>query len=142
MLDDDDGDESSILLDDTRSRRISSAGVEGQDHERQHLVGDDEDEEDGLADEVRSFRSSASMDEDRNQHKGKLDAIMNNASARMSHLDVHAQLDEGEGSQTDGIIDAKKPKEGNLASKAGIILVRSVFIPYKMTSSLFRKGYT
>lgn len=122
LLDDDDEDSSSILLDDARSRRISS-GIDGQDHERQFLVGGDEEEEDALADEVRSFRSSVSMDEEREQQKGKLGLLMNNASARMSHLDVHASQDEGEGSQHEGAAEGKKPKNGGLAAKAGIILV-------------------
>ena len=51
-------DASSILLDDTRSRRLSGLRTEGEDHETQFLVGNDEDEaeREGLEDEVQSFR--------------------------------------------------------------------------------------
>ncbi|KAI0340319.1 MFS general substrate transporter [Trametopsis cervina] len=111
-------DTSSIVLDDTRSRRISQPGVES-DPERQFLVASDEEDE-TLEDEVRSFRSSASMDEDREQVTNTYGSLMNNPSARMSHLDVH-------GGASDGLHDesaaAKSPEAGSLAAKAGIILV-------------------
>ncbi len=117
-----DEDAASILLDDTRSRRISQAGSEAQDPERQFLVGNDEDGDEHLEDEVRSFRSSASMDEDRNQHKHKYGSLMQNDSARMSHLDVHGAGVSGSHLE-DGTLHNNKPKDGNLAAKAGIILV-------------------
>lgn len=129
-------------MDDARSRRISAGDVDGQAHERQLLVGSGEDEDDALEDEVRSFRSSASMDEEPDQQKAKYASLMNNASARMSRLEVHTS--EGEGSQAGGVVEGKKPKEGNLAAKAGIILVCSTHrtFVFDMTNENWRKGYT
>lgn len=142
LLDDDDGDASSILLDDARSRRISAGDVDGQAHERQLLVGNGEDEDEALEDEVRSFRSSASMDEDPGQQKAKYASLMNNASARMSHLEVHTS--EAEGSQAGDVAEGIKPKGGNLAAKAGIILVCSIYLSplFDMTHLNWRKGHT
>jgi solute carrier family 45, member 1/2/4 len=118
LSDPNDEDASSILLDDTRSRRI---GNEVQDPERQLLVGN-EDEDENLEDEVRSFRSSASMDEDQDQQRNRIGSLMQNDSARMSHLDVHGS--GASGSRLGGGVDGGKTNEGSLAAKAGIILVR------------------
>ncbi|KAI0088334.1 major facilitator superfamily domain-containing protein [Irpex rosettiformis] len=127
LSDQGDEDASSILLDDTRSRRISQAGSEMQDPERQFLVGNDDGDE-HPEDEVHSFRSSASMDEDRNRPKPEYGSLMQNDSARMSHLDVHGV--GGSGSHLEvGALDHNKPRDGNLAAKAGIILgIHNVFI--------------
>ena len=142
MSDEGDEEAASILLDDTRSRRISQAGSEAQDPERQFLVGNDEDGDEHLEDEVRSFRSSTSMDDDRDGRKHKYGSLMQNDSARMSHLDVH-----GAGSsQTHlevGVLDGSKPRDGNLAAKAGIILVSAFDNPtFLLVSDFIRTGDT
>ncbi|KIP03126.1 hypothetical protein PHLGIDRAFT_111240 [Phlebiopsis gigantea 11061_1 CR5-6] len=118
-------DASSIHLDDTRSRIAP-------DHERQFLVGADEEEEqeqEGLEDEVRSFRSSVSMDDE--EQRPKLNSIMSNSSARMSHLDVPgAQSSRGFGDADGELSGAPREKtRGGLAAKAGIILgIHNIFI--------------
>ncbi|EKM56768.1 uncharacterized protein PHACADRAFT_254080 [Phanerochaete carnosa HHB-10118-sp] len=121
-------DANSIVLDDTRSRRLSGRGG-GEEYERQFLVGNDEDEErEGLEDEVQSFRSSVSMDTE--QERAKAELFMNNASARRSHLNVndasssrlslHADYEES---------IPKEKKGGGLAAKAGIILgIHNIFV--------------
>ncbi|KAJ3559646.1 hypothetical protein NM688_g217 [Phlebia brevispora] len=116
-------DASSILLDDTRSHRNTVTEEEGQDHERQFLVGDAEDEE--LEDEVRSFRSSASMDDE--PERGKLDALMHNAAARTSYLNVS----HGAGPSHDAEDDSgRTPRRGGgLAAKAGTIMgIHNIFV--------------
>ena len=107
------------MLHDTRTRR---SGDLGDAHERQALVGSDvaEDEERALEDEVRSFRSSASIDSERDGHVG---ALMGNAAARLSHLDVHAD-DADEGVDADALGEGETGEKG-LAGKAGIIIVSS-----------------
>ena len=110
-------DASSILLDDTRSRRASNSVADARDHERQFLVGDDEED---LADEVRSFRSSVSMDDE--SERSKLGPLLHNTSARTSHLDVTTY---GQPSRDEDDEDEPALKKGNsLASKAGTIMVR------------------
>lgn len=116
-------DANSIVLDDARARRLSGHG-DGEDHERQFLVGNDEEEEhEELEDEVQSFRSSMSMDTE--QERAKAELFMNNASARRSHLDVHVASSSRLSLHLDGEGEvAKEKKGGGLAAKAGIILVR------------------
>ena len=106
------------MLDDTRTRRISNSNVEALEPERQFLVGNDEDED--LADEVRSFRSSASMDEEDASDRGH-GPLMSNNTARTSHLDVGHFGD----SNRDEYEDSEHfPRKGNgLAAKAGTIMV-------------------
>lgn len=117
-------DASSIHLEDTRSRRISDSGVDGQDHERQFLVGNDDEEEQGLEDEVQSFRSSASMDGE--GERAKIGSLLGNSNARMSHLDVPGMSRAGE--DEDGSGPSGK-RGGGLAAKAGIILgIHNIFI--------------
>lgn len=125
---DDIEDANSIVLDDTRSRRLSDRS-DGEEHERQFLVGHaDEDEPEPLEDEVQSFRSSVSMDTE--QQRAKAELFMHNATARRSHLDVgttsgsrltlHADHDE---------TPPKEKKGGGLAAKAGIILgIHNIFV--------------
>ena len=116
-------DASSILLDDARSRRASNAGLRGrgQDHERQFLVGNED--EDDPADDVRSFGSSASIDDE--PERGKLSSLLDNAAARASHLD----FDRYGESSGDEDLNAEPPmRKGNgLAAKAGTIMVRIHF---------------
>lgn len=106
------------MLSDTRtSRRSGDIVFDSDDQERQQfLVGEDEDE-DPLADEVRSFRSSASMDEQDGAHDRPTNTLMSNASARMSHIQVGDLVDE----QANGAVEPRKG--GGLAAKAGVILV-------------------
>ncbi|KAI0943211.1 hypothetical protein AcW1_002427 [Taiwanofungus camphoratus] len=143
-------DASSIMLQDTRTRRASGdIALGGDEHERQFLVGDDEDDEDEdedenvtlrddertrkeeedreLEEEVRSFRSSASMDSsdepgDRDGVRERRDAFMNNATARTSHLDV-GMPDENDDTHEEG------ETRSGLAAKAGIIIgIHNIFI--------------
>ncbi|KAF7792216.1 hypothetical protein EIP86_003250 [Pleurotus ostreatoroseus] len=125
------GDASSIMLEDTRSHRASALDEEGQDHERQFLVGNAE--EDELADEVRSFRSSASMDGEPEPGRGTLGSLLHNADARMSHLDVSYGAGAGRGAEDDG--GAARRGGGSLAAKAGTIMVRSAFAQLRRTRS-------
>ncbi|KAI0694137.1 major facilitator superfamily domain-containing protein [Cytidiella melzeri] len=129
LSDEDEEDASSILLDDTRSRRVSQVGAESQDPERQLLVGNhQEEEEENLADEVRSFGSSASMDEDQHPLKTGSESLMHDESARTSHLDVRDAGAPGSSYAENSGAD-RKLKDGNLAAKAGIILgIHNVFI--------------
>lgn len=121
----DDRDASSIMLADTRTRHRSRPA--SPDEERQFLVagpGDDEDEDEGegLEAEVRSFRSSASMDGEEQEgdahrlQQERRGDFMANSAARASHLQVHG-ADEPEWEGEEG------KKAGGLAAKAGIILV-------------------
>ncbi|KAI0926618.1 hypothetical protein AcV7_010403 [Taiwanofungus camphoratus] len=143
-------DASSIMLQDTRTRRASGdIALGGDEHERQFLVGDDEDDEDEdedenvtlrddertrkeeedreLEEEVRSFRSSASMDSsdepgDRDGVRERRDAFMNNPTARTSHLDV-GMPDENDDTHEEG------EARSGLAAKAGIIIgIHNIFI--------------
>ncbi|OCH90826.1 MFS general substrate transporter [Obba rivulosa] len=140
------GDAASIMLLDTRTGRRSGDMVLGADEdERQFLVGDDEDENENdiarlndsmrrrsverdLEEEVRSFRSSASIDSaDGLGVPGHVQehGLMRNVAARMSHLDVHggAPLEDEE----DGAVDANEG--GGLAAKAGIVIgIHNIFI--------------
>ncbi len=91
-------------------------GADAVNEERQFLVGEDEDD----YEEVRSFRSSESIDsqegaEERQRHNN----IMGNAHARTSHLEVHTTEDQ---------MPHKGRHRGGLAAKAGIILVRSIIL--------------
>ncbi|KAH9930693.1 MFS general substrate transporter [Fomitopsis serialis] len=122
--DSDDRDTASIMLADTRHRSRPAS----PDEERQFLVADPGDEDEGLEAEVRSFRSSASMDESDHEREAlrhqqeRRGEFMSNASARMSHLEVHGDGEpdwEGDGGK----------EGGGLAAKAGIILgIHNVFI--------------
>ncbi|KAI0080485.1 MFS general substrate transporter [Panus rudis PR-1116 ss-1] len=119
-------DTTSILLNDTRtSRRSGDVGLGADDDERQFLVGhDNDDDDDGLAEEVRSFRSSVSMDgETLAEEQAPRGSIMNNVHARMSHLQIDSPslpLDD---------VDSHKDGRRGLAAKAGIILgIHNVFI--------------
>ncbi|KZT71321.1 MFS general substrate transporter [Daedalea quercina L-15889] len=121
----DDRDTASIMLEDTRTRHRSRPA--SPDEERQFLVADPEDEDEGLEAEVRSFRSSASMDgsdherDAGRQQQERRSAFMSNASARASHLQVTGDESDWEGD------DAKKG--GGLAAKAGVILgIHNVFV--------------
>ncbi|KAK7678039.1 hypothetical protein QCA50_018980 [Cerrena zonata] len=126
ILTSDSPDEShTILLSDTRtSRRSGDIVFDSDDQERQQfLVGDDEDEN-GLADEVRSFRSSVSMDEQDGAHdRPHVNTLMGNANARMSHIQVGDLADEQ-------AREVAVPKRGGgLAAKAGVILgIHNIFI--------------
>ncbi|CAL1709454.1 unnamed protein product [Somion occarium] len=114
-------DTAAILLSDTRtSRRSGDITLGADEHERQFLVGDDEDEN-GLADEVRSFGSSASMDsQEGSGERIRANTLMNNADARMSHVHV----DDLAHDHVDG-----PRREGGLAAKAGVILgIHNIFI--------------
>lgn len=110
------------MLADTRTRHRSRPA--SPDEERQFLVADPEDEDEGLEAEVRSFRSSASMDEPDEEREAlrlqqeRRGEFMSNMSARMSHLQVHG------GEEPDFEGDEGK-RGGGLAAKAGIILVRA-----------------
>ncbi|TFY54951.1 hypothetical protein EVJ58_g8555 [Rhodofomes roseus] len=122
----DDRDTASIMLADTRTRHRSRPA--SPDEERQFLVADPGDEDEGLEAEVRSFRSSASMDgpeEERDAlrlQQERRGEFMSNASARMSRLQVHG-VEEPEWDGDDG------KRGGGLAAKAGIILgIHNVFI--------------
>lgn len=114
-------DASSILLDDTRSHRMSALDEEGQDHERQFLVGNADDD---LADEVRSFRSSASMDDELERRKAS-PGLLYNVDARMSHLDVTYGAGPSHGAVDDGTVSRRG--NGSLAAKAGTIMVSPSF---------------
>ncbi len=99
---------------------------EGQDHERQFLVGDEEGAEDGLEDEVRSFRSSVSMDNEIEQ--SKLGTFMGNSAARASYLDVRSPEGSSRhvgdsGTEQHSGTEQQQPGKKGLASKAGIIIV-------------------
>jgi solute carrier family 45, member 1/2/4 len=62
---------------------------------------------------------------DTEQERTKINSFMNNSSARMSHLDVHGAQGSRQSLRQDDDSDAvaKGRKGGNLAAKAGIILV-------------------
>lgn len=116
----DDRDASSIMLADTRHRSRPAS----PDEERQFLVAGpgDDDEGSGLEAEVRSFRSSASMDGEEQEgdayrlQQERRGEFMANSAARASHLQVHGN-DEPAWDGEEG------KKGGGLAAKAGIILV-------------------
>ncbi|TCD69764.1 hypothetical protein EIP91_006300 [Steccherinum ochraceum] len=106
---------SSILLNDSRTGRLST-----DEQERQFLVAEEEDD----YEEVRSISSAASIeshgeDGDQDERRRNGLGLMSNESARMSHLDVHTN-DQ----------DVGRPKRGSgLAAKAGIILgIHNIFI--------------
>lgn len=142
----DDRDASSIMLADTRTRHRSRPA--SPDEERQFLVagpGDDEDEGEGegLEAEVRSFRSSASMDGEEQEgdaqrlQQERRGEFMANSAARASHLQVHGS-DEPEWEGEEG------KSGGGLAAKAGIILV-SVYLGWLCVApEAYRaiRGYT
>ncbi|EPS95433.1 hypothetical protein FOMPIDRAFT_1054159 [Fomitopsis schrenkii] len=122
----DDRDASSIMLADTRHRSRPAS----PDEERQFLVAGpgDDDEGSGLEAEVRSFRSSASMDGEEQEgdayrlQQERRGEFMANSAARASHLQVHGN-DEPAWDGEEG------KKGGGLAAKAGIILgIHNVFI--------------
>lgn len=114
----DDRDASSIMLADTRHRSRPAS----PDEERQFLVAGPDEEGEGLEAEVRSFRSSVSIDGEE-QEDGALrlqqerrGEFMANSTARASHLQVQ-DTDELAWEAEEG------RKGGGLAAKAGIILV-------------------
>lgn len=88
------------------------------------------DDDDALADEVRSFSSSASMDGDDEvtPERERLNPLMNNASARMSHLEVYTSAQGSASDALHGHPVHRKQGSGGLAAKAGIILVRIFFL--------------
>ena len=109
------------MLADTRTRHRSRPA--SPDEERQFLVaGPGDEDEEGLEAEVRSFRSSASMDGEEQdgdvlrEQRERRGEFMANSAARASHLQVHGS-DEPEWEGEEG------KKGGGLAAKAGIILV-------------------
>lgn len=108
------------MLADTRTRRSPDPASVAADPERQFLVGSD-DEDEGLEAEVRSFRSSASMDAQERGHEAqglrvRQEEFMGNAFARASHLDVQSDIDD--------LGDVAGGRRGSgLAAKAGIIIV-------------------
>lgn len=107
-------DRGSILLNDTRSRHADGTATENE--ERQFLVGEDEDD----YEEVRSFRSSASIDSQDGEERERHNNIMGNVRARTSHLEVHT---------TEDTSMPKRSRGGGLAAKAGIILgIHNIFI--------------
>ena len=109
------------MLADTRTRHHSRPA--SPDEERQFLVaGPGDEDEEGLEAEVRSFRSSASMDGEEQdgdvlrEQRERRGEFMANSAARMSHLQVHGS-DEPDWEGEEG------KQGGGLAAKAGIILV-------------------
>ncbi|KAL7284922.1 hypothetical protein ACG7TL_000010 [Trametes sanguinea] len=153
-------DSGSIMLHDTRTRRRSGdVSLAVDEHERQFLVGsDEEDDEDehrthhpepraashSLEEDVQSFSSNASMDDEPAQahlsrpnsrqaarNGGRDDdedaGLFGNLAARRSHLDVHS-LAPSDDATLHGEEDDAKPRPG-LASKAGIIIgIHNIFI--------------
>ncbi|OSD01111.1 MFS general substrate transporter [Trametes coccinea BRFM310] len=153
-------DSGSIMLHDTRThRRSGDVGLAVDEHERQFLVGsDEEDDEDehrtphpepraashSLEEDVQSFSSNASMDDEPAQphlsrpnsrqaaRSGGRDededaGLFGNLAARRSHLDVHS-LAPSDDATLHGDDDDAKPRPG-LASKAGIIIgIHNIFI--------------
>lgn len=124
--DDSKEDTGSIMLADTRTRRSPDPASVAADPERQFLVGSD-DEDEGLEAEVRSFRSSASMDAQERGHEAqglrvRQEEFMGNAFARASHLDVQSDIDDL------GVVAGGRRGSG-LAAKAGIIIgIHNIFI--------------
>ncbi|KAL4247774.1 MFS transporter superfamily protein [Abortiporus biennis] len=115
-------DTNSITLDDRRSPIGEGSG----DHERQYLVANMEDREhEDLEDDVQSFRSSVSMDNDEQgvavvEGQQRL-GLMNNNAARASHLNVNIDPESIP-------IVHRKHKQG-LAAKAGIIIgIHNIFV--------------
>lgn len=111
-------EDGSIMLSDTRSSQRSDALT--ADHEEQpFLVGGDEDD----YEEVRSFRSSASMDsQEGDEGRERQNSLMSNSQARQSHLEVHTTDDPS------NQMTARRRGGGGLAAKAGIILVSSCWL--------------
>ncbi|KAI0644153.1 hypothetical protein C8Q79DRAFT_1021988 [Trametes meyenii] len=98
-------DANSIILHDTRTRRLSGdVTFAGDAHERQFLVGDDDEDEDGdredtrkdrarsLEEDVQSFSSNASMDEDEGEEHPNRPTPRQAARAG-----IRAGVGEGEG---------------------------------------------
>ncbi|KAI0665836.1 hypothetical protein C8Q78DRAFT_1072817 [Trametes maxima] len=98
-------DANSIILHDTRTRRLSGdVTLVGDAHERQFLVGEDEEDEDGaredtrkdrsrsLEEDVQSFSSNASMDED--EDEGNTSRPTSRQAARAG---IRASVGGGEG---------------------------------------------
>ncbi|KAI0640511.1 MFS general substrate transporter [Trametes meyenii] len=98
-------DANSIILHDTRTRRLSGdVTLAGDAHERQFLVCDDDEDEDGdredtrkdrarsLEEDVQSFSSNASMDEDEGEEHTNRPT-----SRQAARAGIRAGVGEGEG---------------------------------------------